>query len=178
MLSLMVLVFLVGLGTTKLTPTHSRQEGTLRDHTLRTALAEIRQALEIKRFLNPLFIPDFSTPQKVFDELTALKLDRLLLSEALIDPTVPQKDWGKDKTYFWVPVINLIRNPSFESTLPPDPAKNECKPFWASSTFDTLVATDSVYYPSRNTSRFDEFPSQNKFGVFFAPRGHAIRVIR
>lgn len=186
MLLLLISLSVIGLISSQAIPSYEQSHKRRSENQLKTTLGEVRQAFDLKFFIDPTYL-DLATPEELASPafiaglLQGLEQDQLLRQKNLLDSTMSADRWnsGTPDTY-WKIIHNLTHNPSYESRVAPDPARSEFLASWSYGTPDTtgMVASDTVFFPSLGTPYFDDFPGQNKFGVLFCASGTSLRISR
>jgi len=176
MLMLLVALGVAGMIAGRVLPRQEVIAQKAAEDSLRVNLAEIRQAFDLKTLVDGTFNPDLSTPEKIRQTLEGLKNDKLLRSDELDDPTMFSSSWNTGTMTYWLGVPNFLFNTSLESSLPPAPS--EVVSSWSCATTDTSAATDTTFWPSSNSSEFDDYKGQNKMGKKLTIFGSSLKITK
>lgn len=176
MLVLLAALLVGGIMASKLLPKQEVQAQRRSEQELRTTIAEIRQAFDLKEFVAGSFIPDLSTPAKINAVLKQLETENFLRNASMTDSTMFAGQWINNT--FWVGTSNIPFNTSFEGSAPLDITKNEFLASWSLGTPDTIAASDTTFWPSRDSDKFDDYSGQNKFGKIMQINGASMKLTR
>lgn len=183
MIALMVVIGVMGLISYNLIPDRQTETQRRDEQALRTSLAEVRQAFDLKEMLTGSLTYDLlSTGSVPIASITAilksLQNDNLLRSAAMTDSTFFRDQWGLSSSSYWVMTSNIPFNNSFEASVAPDLSKSEFLASWSLGTPDTIATHDKAFWLSRDNDSFDDYRNQNKFGKVMTSSGTSMRVDR
>ena len=168
-LAMLIMIAVGGLFATKLIPSKAIQEKRHKAYTLRMALGQIRQAVDMKHLANPDYVFDFGDKTKIEQELKILADEHYLRNKDLSDPTIPRYMWKLDEKHFWRGTNNMALNTSFEKL---DSTGGVAS--WVVISGSIATTTDDYL----DSSSIDTFPNQNKLGTPFSTKGHAIKITK
>ena len=179
MLILLVVLTTAGVVAGKVLPSFETQAKNRNEGETRTNLSQIRAAFDLKRLKDPGFpLAGLGTRAKINAALKTLQEEGYLSNASITDSTVQGFRWDTDDSLFWKATGNISSNTSFESTTPPDPALSEIVSSWSFGTLDTFAATDTKFFPSKNSNVFDDYEGQNKLGSFFSASGSSLKLTK
>ncbi len=181
-LGLLVVILLGGVLATRLVPSYEIQERRQSDLELRFALAQIRQAVDMKEMLDPDWPNNtglnLGIASQVKDLLNGLIADNLL-GAIPRDTTIITYQWSQNlmaspsQAQYWVMAGNIASNSDFED-FRSDTISGIGLASWSLGTTDTLLATVPVSFPDA----LDDYKGQNKFGRRFSPVNYAIQITK
>jgi|GEM_PF-2927233 len=173
MLTLLIVMMVGGLIAARLIPSYEVQQQRQSDLQLKFSLAQIRQAFDLKRQASPSYNPSLDTPAAILQVLRDLTRENYLRSESLQDMTVPQYSWGVSVNQsYWKGTGNIASNTSFED----DDTSTGFLASWTVGTSDTRAASDTTFFPSKDTAVFDDYNGQNKLGKILSNTGNSIMI--
>ncbi len=177
MLALLVVVLIGGILAIRLVPSYEIQERRQSDQELKFSLAQIRQAVDMKGFLDPTWPEstglNLGVASEVKDLMIGLTKEKLL-GDIPRDTTIVSYQWGQNMTasptegHFWVFCSNIASNTNFE-----DDAEDGSLASWTLGP-DTYLATEQVAFPDA----LDDYKGQNKFGRLFSNSNTAIKIVK
>lgn len=174
MLMLLVMVIIGGILAMRLLPDVEIIERRQSDVQLGLYLGQIRQALDIKRTIDPDYnpLPENPTIADISNMLDQLVTDKLLAANLLKDSTIPSHLWESELSFYWVPSTNIASNTSFEVS---DSDPTFVSQFWKQGT-TTQAESDFGFFldhPSLN-----DYPGQNKLGNVLSTIGTSIKIVK
>lgn len=171
MLLLLVVVLFAGIFAARMIPSYAVQRTRRDAGALREVLTRIRQAFDSQYHVQPSWDPG-AVPSSALDEL----FQRGLLPDGKpIDPTIPPELWNTG-SWTWIITENMATHSSFESS--DHDSSTGFVASWSAGTPDTFAATDSLFFPSQDSSAFDDYPGQNRLGERLATAGASVLIVR
>ncbi|RCK78790.1 MAG: hypothetical protein OZSIB_1143 [Candidatus Ozemobacter sibiricus] len=175
MLALLVVVLIGGVLAIRLVPSYEIQERRQSDQELRFSLAQIRQAVDMKSFLDPTWPPatmNLGIASEVKDLLIGLQKENLL-GDIPRDTTIVSYQWAQNMSasptegHFWVFSSNIASNTNFEDEEGGTLASWTVGP-------ETFLATEQIAFPAA----LDDYKGQNKFGRLFSTNNTTIKIVK
>lgn len=171
MILLMLALIFAGLIAARLLPSMAIQKERGDETTLRSNLSQLRQAFDTMARINPSWDPGTGASNAIASLVQAGLFQNLNPS----DPTFPPHIWNTGSNT-WVLAGNLATRTSFEAVDNDSTANFVAS--WSRGTPETIAATDSAFFPSRDSSQFDDYPGQNRLGEVLGTMGASLRIDR
>jgi len=178
MMAMLVAIVGVGLLSASLVPTEVTKSKRGQEEQLKSALAQIRFAFDLKRLHDPNYNPPLKTAAQVASVLKTLADGKFLRNASMTDPTVVSHLWSGSSEFYWQGNSNYSYNTSFESAVPPDTSKMEVVASWSTDPSVTEAASDTKFFPSQGETAFDDYSGQNKLGKRLLLSGTSLRLTR
>ena len=175
MVVVLVVITIVGALGSQLASNTETQHTRSQEEQLRHVLARIRNAFDMKKKVDEDFAPDLSSPAAIRQTLEILARENFLGTASLTDPLVRPHLWNSHADFFWKGTENVSMNSSFESDDAPETG-TEVVASWSRGDPFTIAASDTRFFPTRNTDGLDDYRFQNKLGQTMTASGTSLRV--
>lgn len=171
MILLLLALSVGGLIAAKIIPILAVQQERESESLLRANLSQMRQAFDLMARTKPGWDPGLSAPNAIASLVQA----GMYREPQPWDPTFPRYLWNQGSNT-WILAGNIATRASFEAT-DNDPSSNFVAS-WSRGTPETVAATDSTFFPSRDSSQYDDYPGQNRLGEVLGTIGASLRIDR
>jgi len=177
MLALLVSLVVFGLIAMRLLPNLAVQVQRQDESSLKQTIARIREAVDMVHVASSTFDPGGTFDQMTVASSAIASLIRFgLLPSHPTDGTIPGYAWGTGSNT-WVVIENWASNTSFQivASDPNDPTK-QLPASWSNGTPDTVATVTRTFFPSQQTTAFDDYPGQNKLGNILETGGASLEI--
>lgn len=177
MLALLVSLVVFGLISMRLLPSLAIQVQRQDEESLRHTIARMREAIDTVHVASSTF-----DPNSVFDSYSvatsaiASLIQFGLLPGHLSDMTIPGYQWGFGSNT-WNVIENWASNTSFQIVASdPNDSTKQLPASWSQGTPDTVATVTQKFFPSQQTTEFDDYPGQNKLGNILDSGGASLEI--